>query len=59
MSILKFDDVENILNELVNDYLSDLEGFIDEDGNVNWGDNKLGYKNKVELIEDLLLYIKK
>ena len=56
--LLKFNDVENVLNELVEDYLSDLSDNCDGEGNIDWGNGVVGYKNKIELIEDLLLYIK-
>jgi hypothetical protein len=54
---LKFEEIESILEEIVEDYLDGISENCDEDGNVDFGDG-VNYKNKEDLLEDFILYIK-
>jgi len=54
---LKFEEIESILEEIVEDYLDGISENCDEDGNVDFGDG-INYKNKEDLLEDFILYIK-
>ena len=56
--ITTFEQAETVLNELIEDYLSDLGDNCDGNGNIKWGSGVVGYENEVQLIEDLLLYLK-
>jgi hypothetical protein len=56
--ITTFEQVETVLNELVEDYLSGLGDNCDSEGNINWGGGVVGYESEIQLIEDLLLYLK-
>jgi hypothetical protein len=54
---LKFEEIESILEEIVEEYLEGIGENCDEDGNVDFG-NKVGYKDKEDLLEDFILFIK-
>ena len=54
---LKFEEIESILEELVEEYLDSIGENCDENGNVDFGDG-VNYKNKEDLLEDFILYIK-
>jgi hypothetical protein len=54
---LKFEEIESILEEIVEDYLDGISENCDEGGNVDFG-NGVNYKNKEDLLEDFILYIK-
>ena len=54
---LKFEEVESILEELVEEYLGGISENCDRDGNIDFG-NGVNYKNKEDLLEDFILYIK-
>jgi hypothetical protein len=57
--ILTFEQAKTVLNNLVYDYLSDLEDNVgDGNGNIDWGMGEVGYKSETQLVEDLLLYVK-
>ena len=56
--ITTFEQAETVLNELIEDYLSDLGDNCDTDGNINWGGAVVGYESETQLVEDLLLYLK-
>jgi hypothetical protein len=56
--ITTFEQAETVLNELIEDYLSDLGDNCDGNGNIKWGSGVVGYENEVQLVEDLLLYLK-
>jgi hypothetical protein len=56
--IITFEQAETVLNELIEDYLSDLGDNCDGNGNIKWGKCGVGYESEVQLVEDLLLYIK-
>ena len=56
MKNLKFEEVENILEELVTEYLHGIGENTDEDGNIDFGYG-VGYKTREELMEDFILYI--
>ena len=58
MKLLKLNEVESVLGELVEDYLNDLSDNCDGNGNIKWGNGVNGYESEVGLIEDLLLYVK-
>lgn len=54
---LKFEKIESIIEELVEDFLGGISDNCDENGNVDFGDG-VNYKDKNELLEDFILYIK-
>jgi len=56
--ITTFEQAETVLNELIEDYLSDLGDNCDCNGNIKWGSGVVGYESEVQLVEDLLLYLK-
>jgi hypothetical protein len=57
--ILTFEQAETVLKNLMYDYLSDLNDNVgDGNGNIDWGMGEIGFKNKTQLVEDLLLYTK-
>jgi hypothetical protein len=56
--ITTFEQAETVLNELIEDYLSDLGDNCDGDGNIKWGSGVAGYESETQLVEDLLLYLK-
>jgi hypothetical protein len=56
--ITTFEQVETVLNELIEDYLSDLGDNCDGNGNIKWGSGVVGYESETQLVEDLLLYLK-
>ena len=56
--ITTFEQAETVLNELIEDYLSDLGDNCDGNGNIKWGSGVVGYKSETQLVEDLLLYLK-
>ena len=56
--LLKLEQVQKTLNDLVKDYLEDVSENINEDGIIDWGGGKLGYEGEIQLVEDLLLYAK-
>jgi len=55
--ITTFEQAETVLNELIEDYLSDLGDNCDCNGNIKWGSGVVGYESEVQLVEDLLLYL--
>jgi hypothetical protein len=56
--ITTFEQAETVLNELIEDYLSDLGDNCDGNGNIKWGSGVVGYESETQLVEDLLLYFK-
>jgi hypothetical protein len=56
--IKTFEQAETVLNELIEDYLSDLGDNCDGNGNIKWGSGVVGYESEIQLVEDLLLYLK-
>jgi hypothetical protein len=54
---MKFEEIENIINEICEDYLDGISENCDENGNVDFG-NDVNYKSKEELIKDFIEYIK-
>jgi hypothetical protein len=56
--IKTFEQAETVLNELIEDYLSDLGDNCDGNGNIKWGSGVVGYESETQLVEDLLLYLK-
>jgi hypothetical protein len=56
--ITTFEQAETVLNELIEDYLSDLGDNCDGNGNIKWGSGVVGYESETQLVEDLLLYLK-
>jgi len=54
---LKFEEIESILEEMVEEFLDGISENCDENGNVDFG-NGVNYKNKEDLLEDFILYIK-
>ena len=61
MSKLKFSEVKNIIDYIVEDYIDGIENNTDEKGNIvgftDEGGDVLGYKDENELIEDFKLYV--
>ena len=53
---LKFNEVEEILNDVLEQYLEGIGENTDEDGNIDFGNN-VGYKNKEELLSDFITFI--
>jgi hypothetical protein len=49
------DTIETILNGLVEEYISDTLDTAGDD--LDFGDGKIGYKNKKDLIQDFILYL--
>jgi hypothetical protein len=54
---MKFEEIENIINEICEDYLDGISDNCDEDGNIDFG-RGVNYKNKEELLKDFILWIK-
>jgi hypothetical protein len=54
-NINDIDTVETLLNELVEEYISDTLDIAGDD--LDFGDGKIGYKNKKDLIQDFILYL--
>ena len=57
MKLLKFEEVESVLNELIEDYLDGISENTDSKGNIDWGGGVLGYESKEKLLQDLIIYI--
>lgn len=53
---LNFNEVEEILNDILEQYLDGVGENTDEDGNIDFGNN-VGYKNKEELLSDFITFI--
>jgi hypothetical protein len=53
---MKFEKVEKIIEEIVEDYLDGVGSNCSKDGVINFGSG-VGYKNKNELIDDLILFL--
>jgi hypothetical protein len=54
---MKFEEIESIINEIVEDYLDGIGDNCDENGNIDFGGG-VNYKNKEELLKDFIKYIK-
>ena len=50
------DTVETVLNEFVEEYISDTLDIAGDD--LDFGGGKIGYKDKKDLIQDFILYLK-
>jgi hypothetical protein len=55
--ITTFEQAETVLNELIEDYLSDLGDNCDGNGNIKWGSGVVGYESEKQLLQDLITYI--
>jgi len=53
---LKFEEVENLLDELVSEYLHGIGENTDEDGKFDFGGG-VGYKTRDELLKDFIMFI--
>jgi hypothetical protein len=53
---LKFNEVEEILNDVLEQYLDGIGENTDENGNIDFG-NGVGYKTKAELLEDFAVWV--
>ena len=53
---MKFEEVEKIIEEIVEDYLDGIGSNCSEDGVIDFGGG-VGYKNKNELIDDLISFL--
>jgi hypothetical protein len=53
---MKFEEVEIIIEEIIEDYLDGIGSNCNEDGVIDFG-NGVGYKNKNELIDDLISFL--
>jgi len=53
---LNFNEVDEILNDILEQYLDGIGENTDEDGNIDFGNN-VGYKNKEELLSDFIIWI--
>jgi len=53
---LNFNEVDEILNDILEQYLDGIGENTDEDGNIDFGNN-VGYKNKEELLSDFITWI--
>lgn len=53
---LNFNEVDEILNDILEQYLDGIGENTDEDGNIDFGNN-VGYKNKEELLSDFIIFI--
>ena len=53
---MKFEEVEIIIEEIIEDYLDGIGSNCYEDGVIDFG-NGVGYKNKNELIDDLISFL--
>jgi len=53
---LNFNEVDEILNDILEQYLDGIGENTDEDGNIDFGNN-VGYKNKEELLSDFITWL--
>jgi hypothetical protein len=53
---LKFNEVEEILNDVLEQYLDGIGENTDENGNIDFGKG-VGYKTKAELLEDFAVWV--
>ena len=53
---LTYNEIEEILNDVLEQYLDGIGENTDEDGNIDFG-NGVGYKTKSELLEDFAVWV--
>lgn len=53
---MKFDEIEKIIEEIVEDYLDGIGSNCNEDGVIDFGGG-VNFKDKNELIDDLISYL--
>ena len=54
---MQFKEIDELLNNIVEEYLDGIAENTDEEGNVDFGSG-IGYDNEKELISDFILYLK-
>jgi phosphomannomutase len=53
---LTYNEIEEILNDVLEQYLEGIGENTDENGNIDFG-NGVGYKTKAELLEDFAVWV--
>jgi hypothetical protein len=54
---LNYNEIEELLNDILEDYLDGVAGDADEDGNIDAGDGTGLYPTKESLISDFIIFI--
>jgi hypothetical protein len=53
---MKYNEIEEILNDVLKQYLEGIGENTDENGNIDFGKG-VGYKTKTELLEDFAVWV--
>jgi len=54
---LNYNEIEELLNDILEDYLDGVASDADEDGNIDAGDGTGLYPTKEDLISDFIIFI--